>query len=102
MRKIGRFSTLLALPLFCISFASAQSSVDVNVGVGFKAATSSNQVFDTFGNGQLFRTPSLNSVFMGVGGGLMLNNRLGFGAEATFQPHKPDYAGLQIRNAFYD
>jgi hypothetical protein len=102
MRKIGRFSTLLALPLLCIPFASAQSQLDVNVGFGTKTATSSDQVFDTFGDGRLFRTPSLTSFFMGVGGKIMLNNRFGVGAEAMFQPHRPDYAGLKVRNTFYD
>ena len=102
MKRIGRFSTLLALPLFCISFASAQSQLDVNVGFGTKTASSSNEVFDTFGDGQLFRTPSLNSFFMGVGGAIMLNSKFGVGAQAMFQPHRPEYAGLRIRNTFYD
>ncbi len=102
MKTIRRFLPLLALPLLFAGLASAQAGLDVNIGFGAKTATSSTEVFDTFGNGQLFRTPSLNSFFMGFGVTVMLSNRFGVGGEAMFQPHKPDYAGLKIRNTFYD
>jgi hypothetical protein len=86
----------------CTRFAAAQSQVDFNIGAGMMAAKSSGQRFETFGDGTFYRTPSLNSAFMGMGAALMLTNRLGVGGEATFQPHKPEYAGLNVRNTFYD
>jgi hypothetical protein len=45
----------------------------------------------------------LNGFFLGFGGDLMLYKKLGFGMEASFQPHKPDYAEIfKARTTLYD
>ena len=38
-------------------------------------------ILDTFNTGNFSRTPSLDGVFMNIGGGIMLSPRFGFGAE---------------------
>jgi hypothetical protein len=100
VKTIRRYLPLLMLPVLCTRFASAQSQVDFNAGVGMMADKSSNERFSE--GGSVYRTPSLNSVFMGLGGALMLNKKVGVGAEVSFQPNKPDYAFLNARNMFYD
>jgi hypothetical protein len=104
--------------LLCVSFAYGQSSVDVNVGFGTVYDTASTTGTDsntgtscTTGTTCL-RTPSLSGFFMGFGGSIMFNKRLGFGGEATIQPAKQNYSAvfdstgtsypLQSRQIFYD
>jgi hypothetical protein len=102
VKCICRQLPLLAVLLLSASFASAQSTVDFGIGFGSNTAKSSNQLIDTFGDGTLYRTPKLGGFFMGFGGNAMLWPKLGFGAAYTFQPHKPDYAGIKARTGFYD
>jgi opacity protein-like surface antigen len=108
VNRIVRYLPLL----FCISFAYAQSAVEVNVGFGTVHDKASGTGFDINGNTctattaslvsgcQL--TPALSGLFMGFGGDVMLNKHVGFGGEASLQPRKQDYAGLQSRQIFYD
>jgi hypothetical protein len=88
--------------LFCIQFASAQSALDINVGFGTQTNKSTNQLVNTFGDGTLYETPKLGGFFLGFGGRVMLWDKAGVGMEVNFQPNKPDYAGLQARNTFFD
>ncbi len=104
MKRIFRYLPLL----FCISFANAQSAVDVNLGFGTAHAKASGSGIDqntglacTTGSTCLL-SPSLGGFFLGFGGGVMVNKHFGFGAEAVLQPAKQDYAGLQARQTFYD
>ena len=103
MNRIVRYLPLL----FCISFANAQSAVDVNLGFGTVHDKASGTGFDA--NGATCTTgstcvlaPALSGFFMGFGGSIMLNKHFGFGGEASLQPKKQDYAGLQLRQIFYD
>ena len=96
MRRFCRHLTLLVLPLLCLSAAYAQA------GIGTNHAKSNGQLIDTFGDGNLFRSPKLGGFFLGLGGNLMLWKRFGVGAEVQLQPNKPDYAGLQARTTFWD
>ena len=105
MNRIVRYLPLL----FSIAFANAQSSVDVNVGFGTVHDKASGSGFDVNGNvcgaslGSACQlTPALSGFFMGFGGAIMLNKHFGFGGEASLQPKKQDYAGLQLRQIFYD
>ena len=108
MIRIFRYLPLL----FCIPFAYAQSTVDVNLGFGTFHDKASGSGIDsntaatctpTSGIGSTCpATPALSGFFMGFGGSIMLNKHLGFGGEATLQPRKQDYAGFQSRQIFYD
>jgi hypothetical protein len=102
VKMIRRYLPLLCLPFLSVPFAFAQAGVDFNFGVGTAHAKSSNELIDTFGDGQLFRTPALKGPFLGFGGAVLLTQRYGFGLDYTLQPHKPDYAGLQARTSFFD
>src|SRR5947209_1621110 len=111
VRRICRYLPVFALPLICMQFANAQSSVDIGLGFGAvqaKAANSgltvdtSNINSPTYGQfincalstgaANCSPTNSLNSFAMGVSGDLMLWKRFGIGAEVGFQPGKRDYA----------
>ena len=98
----NRYLSLLFLPLLFAASAGAQANFDLNVGGGTAYAKSSGELLDTFGDRVGYRTPKLNGFFLGFGGNLMIYKRLGLGAEVSFQPNKPEYAGLQARTTFWD
>jgi hypothetical protein len=104
VKRICRYLPLL----FCISFAYAQSAVDVNLGFGtFHDKAAGSGIDSTTGltcttGSTCALTPALSGFFMGFGGAVMLNKHLGFGGEASLQPRKQDYAGFQSRQIFYD
>jgi hypothetical protein len=102
VKRICRQFPLLALPLLCASFVSAQSQVDFGIGFGSNHAKSNGQSIETFGDGKLYSTPALGGFFMNLGGNIMLYPHFGVGAQVAIQPGKPDYAGLQARTSFYD
>ena len=95
------------LPLFLLallgaSFANAQSSLDVHLGVAGVNDKSTGVSVDTFGDGNLYNTSALNGVFLNFGAGAMFTKHFGFGGEFALKPGKTDYAGLQYRPIFYD
>ncbi|MEO8597512.1 MAG: outer membrane beta-barrel protein [Candidatus Solibacter sp.] len=99
--------TLSYLPVCLLMLAGsdslrAQSSLDVHIGASGANAKSTGENLDTFGDGNFYRTPSLDGVFMNLGGGIMLTPRYGFGAEVSFKPRQSDYAGLGYRPVFVD
>jgi hypothetical protein len=104
---VNRICRYLPL-LFLASFANAQSALDVNLGFGTFHDKAAGAGFDantgatcTTGTTCLL-TPALSGFFMGFGGDVMLSKHIGFGGEASLQPRKQDYAGLQSRQIFYD
>ena len=97
MKRPFRYATLALPVIFALGIGSAQTSLDVHAGASGANAKSSGQVVDTFGNGNLYQTPSLNGMFMNFGAGAMLTPRFGFGGEFSFKPGKSDYAGYLHR-----
>ena len=81
MKPSYRFASLGFSLLFAIGMANAQTSLDVHAGVSGANAKSSNQLVDTFGNGNQYRTPSLDGVFMNFGAGAMITPRWGIGGQ---------------------
>ncbi|MCX6633401.1 MAG: outer membrane beta-barrel protein [Candidatus Solibacter sp.] len=102
VKRIHQYVPLCLAMLLGMASANAQSGLDINVGVSGANARSTGERIETFGDGNFYRTPSLDGVFMNLGGGIMLSPRLGFGAEVTFKPRQSDYAGLGYRPIFYD
>jgi hypothetical protein len=115
VKRICPYLPLLSLLLLSIPFASAQSSVDFNVGFGTAHDKSTGAGIDNLNSANAFgsctvgsadpncqATPALSSFFMGVGGDVMLTKRYGFGGEASFQPAKANYGPLQFREILYD
>jgi hypothetical protein len=121
VRRICRNFSLFALPLLCMPFANAQSSVDAAIGFGAAQAPKAKQGLDTttllncnLGDPGCAQTPSLSAFMMGFSGDLMLWKHFGVGADVTFEPAKSDYVTLpaqgtgltslsiQSRTTFYD
>jgi hypothetical protein len=86
----------------CSAVAHAQEGPDVFFGVGSASAPSSNQLIDTFGDGNLYRTPSLGGTFGKVGADIMITPHFGIGGETDFRFSQGAYAGLNYRPVFYD
>ena len=106
---------LTPLLLAGVRIAPAQTSFDLNMGFGTARAGSNGGGIDNFNSvnalgpcipnsGDPFcqPNPSLGGFFLGLGGDLMLNKRMGVGAEVSFNPARQDYGPLQYRQTFYD
>jgi hypothetical protein len=124
VKRICRYLPILSVALFCVPFASAQSSVDFMLGFGTahdKAAASGLEAsatglsqcstpgaVDTSTLQSCLPTPSLSGFFLGFGGDVIVWKNVGFGAEVGFQPGKsqfinsPDFGPLNYRQTFYD
>jgi hypothetical protein len=97
---------MFALPLLCMQFANAQSSVDAGIGFGAAQAPKAKQGLVTDPNDPAFllnctlgtpsctQTPSLSTFMLGFSGDLMLWKHFGVGADVTFQPSKDNYVQL--------
>ena len=102
MKPINQYLPLFLVTLVGVTCAQAQDSLDVHIGASGAYAKSTGQNINTFGDGNLYSTPSLSGAFMNLGGGIMVTPRFGFGGEFSFQPGKSDYAGLSYRPMFYE
>ena len=87
---------LMTLPL-----AQAQE-VAAYLGLGGTYVTSNGSQIDTFSDGALHRTPSLDGVFTDLGATVFIGRNWGVGAELAWRPTQGDYAGLQYRPSFYN
>ena len=103
MRRICRYLPLLSLVPFCVSLASAQSAVDINVGFGGAWDSAGKNGID-FGSttggcttppGSTCQvTKALSSFMLGFGGDVMVKDKLGFGLEYSITPALQTYAPL--------
>jgi hypothetical protein len=98
VKLIRRYVPLVLAGAFCIPFASAQSTFDVNVGFG--AVTDSaasgidyttNLLCTSGSSTTCIPTKSLSGFMLGIGGNLMLWKHFGVGAEVSLQPAKTTY-----------
>jgi hypothetical protein len=109
--------TLAGASLFFLgaSFASAQTSFDVNLGFGSAWDSANRGGIDNAASLNPFGTctpnsgdvdcqslPKLNGFFLGFGGDLMLFKHFGAGVEASLQPARQNYGPLEYRQGFYD
>jgi hypothetical protein len=92
---------LLVLIFGGVTLARAQS-VDVFFGLGSATDKSTGQQFNTFGDGNLYATPSMGGVFGSFGGDAMIRPGFGIGAEYSARFTQGGYAGLNYRPKFYD
>jgi hypothetical protein len=120
VKKICRYLPILSLPLLCVPFASAQSSVDFMVGFGGAHDSASSSGLDNTdlsqcspiggtdaSGGTCQSTSALSGFFLGIGGDVMLYKHFGVGAEVSFQPAKSQlfnstYGPVDFRQTFYD
>jgi hypothetical protein len=107
--------SLLLVP-FCVSLASAQNAVDINIGFGGAWNSANNSGID---NGNSLTNPygsctpgpkdpncqalpAMSGFFLGFGGDVMFKQKLGVGIEYSIQPALQNYGPLQDRQSFYD
>jgi len=104
-----------ALLFLGASFASAQTSFDLNAGFGSAWDGANSGGIDNAASVNAFGSctpnggdpyceslPSLHGFFLGFGGDLMLFKHLGVGFETNFQPSRQNYGPLSSRQMFYD
>src|ERR1700685_195622 len=104
-----------ALLFLGATFASAQTSFDVNVGFGTAWDGANTGGIDNASSINAFGActpnsgdpdcqglPKLNGFFLGFGGDLMLYKHFGVGFEANLQPSRETYGPLNSRQSFYD
>jgi hypothetical protein len=100
--RMYRVVPLLFLLLFgAVKFASAQGG-DVYFGLGTATDKSTGQVFNTFGDGNLYSTPKMTGLFGSFGADYMFRPSLGVGGEYSARFAQGSYAGLNYRPKFYD
>ncbi len=122
MKLIPRYLSLAFAGVLSVSFASAQSTFDINMGFGAVSDSAAKTGIDNTTLGSCAQgssttcvsTPSLSGFMLGVGGNLMLWKHFGVGAEVSFEPSKQNYVSLpvagtglssdviQSRTTFYD
>jgi hypothetical protein len=101
LRLILKTVVLLAAMLVPAQTARAQE-VSAYLGLGSAYVTSNGSQIDTFGDGTLHKTPSLDGVFADLGASVFVNRKVGIGAELAWRPTEGDYAGLLYRPSFYN
>jgi hypothetical protein len=92
------FGVLAGAPLMMAQIPQG----NVYIGLGTATDSSNGQALDVFGTGNSISTPKINGLFATVGGGFMLTNHFGAGAEINWRAGSGDYAGLNYRPVFYD
>ena len=115
MKTKHHYFIFFCLLIFVSSSVYAQESVDLNLGLGRAFLDSSGYgIFDSnsayafqsctpgTGDSSCLATPSLDGLFLGLGGNVMLSKHFGIGAELNFQPAKSDYGPIEYRQTFYD
>ena len=74
---------------------------NVYIGLGTAMDSSNGESLNPLGTG-FATTPEMTGLFATVGGGFMLTNHFGAGAEINWRAGSGDYAGLNYRPIFYD
>jgi len=108
--RIFRYLPVLVLILFCVQFASAQSTFDFNMGFGAAQAKAASAGIDTssanlapcssstptnyYGSPACQPTSSLSGFMISVGGNLMLWKHFGVGVNGNIQAAQANYATL--------
>ncbi len=94
--------TLLTTFVLAAAARSAHAQeVAAYLGLGGAHASSNGAQIDTFGDGNLYKTPSLGGLFADIGGSAFFNKHFGAGGEITWRPSQADYAGIPYRPTFY-
>jgi len=67
------------------------------VGFGSAYDSSNGRQIDTFGDGNLYKTPAMGGFFTSLGAGVFFTKHVGVGAELSWRNKEGDYAGLLYR-----
>ena len=100
MRVILNTTALLALAIATMRPLQAQE-VSAYLGVGGAHESSNGAEIETFGDGNLYKTPGMGGVFAQVGASIFVTKHVGIGAEISGKISKGDYAGIPYRPVLY-
>jgi opacity protein-like surface antigen len=113
VKKLYVYLRICSLFALCLSFASAQDALDVDIGVGNFHNSASGGGLDNAsslnsfgtcspGSGDTFcqSTSGLGGAFLGIGADIMFSKRFGAGFEANIQPARSNYGPLDYRQTF--
>ena len=92
---------LKAVVILCAGLAAPNQLIhaqEVSAYLGFGGVydKSSGAAIDTFSDGTLYKTPTLNGAFGQVGISVLFGKEWGIGAEITRRLVQGDYAGLAL------
>ena len=102
MLKHTFMAVTIGVGLFAASLAAQIPQANLYVGLGTATDSSNGQSIDPLGIGAFANTPKLTGLFATVGGGLMLTNHFGAGAEINWRGGQGNYSGVNYRPIFYD
>jgi hypothetical protein len=104
MNKSSRIALSMCFGILAVSPLVMAQTPQANVYFGLGTATdsSSGQAIDPLGIGVFSNTPKMTGLFGTVGGGLMLTNHFGAGAQFSWRTGAGNYAGVNYRPLFYD
>jgi len=98
-----KFAALaMGVGLLAGSLPAQIPQANIYFGLGTATDTSNGQALDIFGTGVPVNTPKLTGLFATVGGGLMLTDHFGAGAEINWRAGQGNYTGVNYRPIFYD
>jgi hypothetical protein len=96
------YRAVLVAGLLAVAQEARAQEVSAYFGLGSAYVTSNGSQIDTFGDGVLHHTPSLDGLFADLGASVFVNKNVGIGAQLAWTPSQGNYAGLQYRPSFYN
>ena len=96
-----KFSVGVALMLACIVKPARAQEVAAYLGFGGAYDGSNGAQIETFGDGTLYKTPSLGGVFGHLGAAAFITKHVGVGAELAWKASQSSYAGIDYRPTLY-
>jgi hypothetical protein len=100
LRSIIRSVLLAILGLCAAPQVIRAQEVAAYFGLGTAYVASNGTKIDTFGDGNLYKTPAMDGLFASLGASVFFTKRFGAGAELSWRPTEGDYAGLKYRPSF--
>jgi hypothetical protein len=83
------------------SFFANGQEVGGYLGFGSAHGSSTGARIDTYGDGTLYKSPTLGGTFAHIGAAVFFKKSVGVGGEIAWKPSAQDYAGIPYRPTFY-
>lgn len=102
MRILGAILNAAVILVLGIAMGPLRAQeVAADVGLGGAHDSSSSAQIETFGDGNLHKTPSLGGLFGHLGASVFVTKQAGVGAEISWKTSQGDYAGIPYRPILY-
>jgi hypothetical protein len=92
---------MFALGLIAGVPVACAQEVSAYLGLGSAHDSRNGLQINTFGDGTLYRAPTLGGLFADLGASVFFNRKIGAGAEIAWRPSQGDYAGIKYRPSIY-